>query len=85
MEKVACWFGLSAPDFLNALGLSLDVLGIAGIWIFGLPKGIQADKGDDPVHFEGHVESNPYAVWATLSMILILAGFGLQLYATVAF
>jgi hypothetical protein len=78
-------FGLKTADFLNVLGLSLDFLGIGGIWVFGLPDAVTLDQGSELLAAKSHVEGNPYSVWAYVSMDLILVGFGLQIYAVIAF
>lgn len=77
---------MNIPHVLTAVGLSLDLSGALLLWKYGLPESVSRD-GSQALILESRDESQvnkarQYDRWATVGLLMLCSGFGLQLIAT---
>lgn len=74
------------PPVLNTIGLVLTILGVLGLFRFGMPFHVPtggttylslSEQSHDDVDRERR-----YGVFATISLAMVLAGAGFQIWAT---
>lgn len=74
---------------LQIIGLSLDILGVIGLYFFGLPPDFDRHGQSAIIWNEENEEDKRkgkrYAVLSRLSIGLIILGFGLQIVAAVLY
>ena len=69
---------------INIIGLIFDVLGVAGLFIYGLPAKHNQDGVVVKV-MEGNADKKPFerlVIKSRVSLALIIIGFGLQILST---
>lgn len=69
---------------LNTIGLSLDIVGVVGLFLFGLPPKV-SDQGFTlriaPPEPREVAKKKRYGIYSWSSLVLIVVGFSLQIAA----
>lgn len=64
--------------YLNIIGLILDILGVAGLYFFGVPN---KDLNKNVMHFQDYDDKleKKYRIFSEISFWMIVVGFLFQL------